>query len=318
MNDTRCRWMGSTRPRALVGRHHTDCEAEAEECPGCQPCTFAHCRLCGVEHAEGTCPACLAEIRETLTEIRRMFGDLPAEVAYRGVNGEAMNLLGPAADPEARGHWTASVLAGRIVPLDCDARELDDVRSWLEVANHERHPLIVLEGWAMAYRDAFDHDEPSTRVDVWTEAGYLDRNLTYMGDFPHVPFEDFARDLRACRTHMEAVLHDGEQIDEGAPCLKCGRRLVRTWGATGKDDGWECPRCHERSTATQYSLAMRNEYIAHALWLTDADMTVRTQVKAGTVRVWAQRGLVSKRLDSGRVVYLVADVENRRDGDLAS
>ena len=42
--------------------------------------------------------------------------------------------------------------------------------------------------------------------------------------------------------------------------------------------------------------------------LTDRDMEIRTGVRAGTVRVWANRDLIRKRRDSGRVLYDVADV----------
>ena len=58
----------------------------------------------------------MAETREALHDIARMCDALPAEVEHRGVEGEAMFLLGPAADPEARGHLEASVAAGRVSP----------------------------------------------------------------------------------------------------------------------------------------------------------------------------------------------------------
>jgi hypothetical protein len=310
-----CRWVGSNQPRVLVGRHTEDCPGD---CTGCQPCGMDHCRVCGIEHAAGACPTCLGAARDDLVELLRMCGDLPDEVEVRGVEGEAMNLLGPIADPEARQHWTASVLAGRIVPVDCEAHDLDDVKAWLDIANHERHPLLVIGTWAMTYRDAFEHDEPTGRVTVWDEAGYLGRNLTEMGDYPHIPFEDFGRDLRRCVAHMERVLHDGEQIDQGAPCMTCGRPLERTWGRTSDEDGWRCPKCHTTSNDAQYRFAVKADYIDHADWLTDVDMAARTGVKSGTVRVWAQREFVTRRIDSGRVLYSVADVMARREApDLA-
>ncbi len=314
----RCKYAGANQPRILVGRHTDDCQGhDHDPCGGCLPCPMDHCRVCGIEHAD-VCGGCMAEVRDGLSDLRRMCGSLPAEVETRGVDGEAMNLLGPAADPEARGHWEASVLAGRIVPIDCDARDLDDVRDWLEVASHELHPLIVIGGWGIVYRDAFEHAEPVGRVEVLTEIGYLNRNLTEMAAEPLVPFEDFARDLRRCVVHMERVLHDGEQVDQGAPCLRCGQRLERTWGRNADEDGWQCSRCHTRSNEAQYRFAVKADYIEQAEWLTDEDMTVRTGVKATTVRSWARDQpdgppLVRKTRNAERTVYCVADVEAARD-----
>lgn len=171
------------------------------------------------------------------------------------------------------------------------------------------HPLWVVSSWAMVYREAFDHDEPTGRVDLGDELGYLGRNLTYMATFEWVPFDEFVRDVRRCVAHLERVLHDGEQIDEGVPCLTCEKPLKRVWGATEAEDGWECHRCRERSTEAQYRFAVKADYIAAAEWLTDVDMATRTGVKAGTIRQWALRQQVTKRMDSERVVYSVKDVE---------
>jgi hypothetical protein len=244
----------------------------------------------------------MAETREALHDIARMCDSLPEEVEHRGVEGEAMFLLGPAADPEARGHLEASVLAGRI-PAD-----------YLETADSDRHPLFVLGSWDGVWRDALEHDE-SNRITLAGAVDYLDRTMTYMGSYEHVPFEDFARDLRTCRTHMESVLHDGEQIDRGAPCMSCGVPLERVWGDDGAQDGWKCPRCRQTSTEDQYRFAVAHLHREEAQYLTDRDIEIRTGVKAGTVRVWANRGDVERKRDAGRTLYAVADVERRVRGE---
>jgi hypothetical protein len=298
VSEQRCRFVASDQPRTIVGRHEDDCADEG--CRGCLPCPMDHCRRCGVTHASGACPGCLTEVREGLTELGRMTAALPAETAVRGVEGEAFNLLGPSANPEARGHLEASVRAGRVPP------------EYLEVADDERHPLFMAATWAAVYREAFEHDEPTGRVTLAEELAYLDRHLSEAGEYEWVPFEDFARDVAASVTHLERVLHDGEQVDRGVPCMTCKRPLTRVWGYGSKQDGWECKHCREFSTEDQYRFAVKADYIARAEWLTDVDMTVRTGVKSGTVRVWAQREKVARRLDSGRIVYSVADVEARR------
>ena len=135
--------------------------------------------------------------------------------------------------------------------------------------------------------------------------------MSYMGSWPHVPFEDFARDLRRCRTHLEAVLHDGEQVDRGVPCMTCGATLVRVWGHDQDHDGWQCPRCKRTSTEAQYRFAVAHLHREEATYLTDREMQLRTGVTAGKVRVWANRGLVERKRDQGRTVYSVADVLRR-------
>lgn len=107
-----CRWVSSDRPRVLSGRHGDECAGD--ECRGCLPCTEPHCRVCGQAHHETTCGDCLSQVREDLKLLSQVCDSLPNEVRFRGIDSEAMNLLGPNADPEARGHLEASFLAGRI------------------------------------------------------------------------------------------------------------------------------------------------------------------------------------------------------------
>jgi hypothetical protein len=211
---------------------------------------------------------------------------------------EALGLRGPGSDPEAWGHVTASVASGRLA------------REWVEEGGGELHPLTVLLSWAMVWRDALDHDEaPDATLE--TAVDYLDRTMSYMAGYEWVPFEDFSRDLRRCVGHLEAVLHDGEQVDRGAPCMTCGVALERTWGKDEAQDGWRCPRCRETSTEDQYRFAVAHLHREEAEWLTDRDMEQRTGVKAGTVRQWASREEIARKRDAGRTVYCVSEVMAR-------
>lgn len=302
---TSCYFAGSDRPRLVRNRHHDGCEGD---CSGCQPCTDSHCRVCGVTHAEAACPGCMAEVREGLAEIRRMCRALPAEVVHRGIDSEAMNLLGPVADPESVGHVSASVRVGRL-PED-----------WLEVADNELHPLIALGTWAEAYIEAFEHDEPA-RITVDGAASYLERNLGYMAAEVDVPFEDFARDVRASRTHVERVLHDGEQVETGAPCMDCRRPLLRVYAGgelpwTYRDgarpraatDCWACAKCREWRSDNDYRLNVANLHRDNAEWLTAAEVEMVCGVRPGALRKRVERGEVESRRDSGRVVYQVEQI----------
>lgn len=319
-----CRYNGRTNPRTVPGRHDGACMDEA--CPGCAPCPRPHCRVCGIAHTDGTCAECMAETREALREIARMCDALPEEVEHRGVEGEAMMLLGPAANPEARGHLEASVLAGRVSRDAIEATHLrgcDDPKC--TGCAGELHPDFVLGAWEDVWREALDHDPPPEKFTLAESVDYLDRTMSYMGSWPHVPFEEFARDLRRCASHLEAVLHDGEQVDTGAPCMTCSADLRRVWKGDdmpwtkktdthpekAHEDGWACPRCRRWHTENQYRAAVLNLHREEATYLTDREMHLRTGVTAGKVRVWANRGLVERKRDQGRTVYSVADVLRR-------
>lgn len=318
-----CRYVASDQPRVLKGKHTEECPGG--DCGGCQPCTEPHCRVCAREHSEGTCTDCVGAAREDLHEIARLCAGLRSEARWAGVESEAMNLLGPAANPEAWGHVTTSVNVGRL-PADylgwCDRCKVP----WPceQHADGELHPLFVLTTWDMVWRDALEHDEPSETATIAGAVFYLDLQMTYMAGYEHAPFEDFARDLRRCVAHLERVLHDGEQIDRGVPCMgkrgddDCGEPLRRVWeGWTmpwsqterAREDGWACPRCRRWHTEDQYRFAVQHLHRAEAEWLTDRDMQERTGVKATTIRSWGREdGPVRRRRDSERTVYSVEDV----------
>lgn len=302
-----CRYVASDQPRVLPNRHGSECPAldptptpatEGREtgtqtpCAGCLPCPLAHCMRCGREHVdERTCPGCIAEARDDLSEITRMCANLPAEVVVKGIDSEAMNLLGPVADPEQTGHVRASINVGRLEA------------GWLEEADNELHPLLVLGTWMEAYCEALDHDEP-TRITVAGAASYLDRNLAYIAQLEDVPFEDLARDLSGCRNHVERVLHDGEQVETGAACLHCEDvNLVTCDGG----DRYDCPRCKRAYSRDQHANALRQMELAQADWLTAADLAAMYDADGSTLRTWAERKQVRTKRVDGRKRYHVDD-----------
>jgi hypothetical protein len=230
-----------------------------------------------------------------------MCGALPTEVEHRGVNGEAMMLLGPSADPEAWRNRAMSAMRGRV-----DAGYLDDCRD-------EAHPLWVLGTWEQLWRDHLD--QPSDLRQTIGRAGdYLERQMHRMAEEDEVPFDDFAGDVRRCRSHLEDVLRDGVKPERGAPCVQCGRSMERVEDdETGAQDAYRCRRCHRTVSGDQYRYAVGVAYRAHADYLTLDDCAERTDVNRSTIKVWANRGHIRKRKDhgSGRMTYNVLDVQER-------
>ncbi|HEU5084461.1 MAG TPA: hypothetical protein VFU14_14050, partial [Acidimicrobiales bacterium] len=239
---TTCRYTASDTPRVVVGRHTTDCAGET--CGGCQPCVEPHCRVCSRAHADGSCAECVAETRDTLHDIAAKCDALPDEVAHRGIDGEAMMLLGPAADPEAWRNRAMSAIMGRL-----DAAYLEDCRD-------ELHPLWVLGTWEQVWRDHLD--QPTDLAATLPRlVDYLDRQMHLMADQPEPPFEDFARDLRRCLAHLEAVLHDQHRGDPAnVGCFECGAKIERRLTRSGFEDHWTCTRCRRTYTYAEYNFAL--------------------------------------------------------------
>ena len=293
---TSCRFVSTTEPRVISGRHQEPCACDDREM-GCLPCDQQHCVVCSKEHAKAACTGCLDAARSDLQAIGDLCHGLPAEAVEKGVQSEAMMLLGPAADPEAWRNRAASALFGRV----------DD--AYLEDCRDELHPTWVLGTWEQIWRDFLDHQ---TQAPFTLAAGfaYLDMQIGYMSDQIDPAFDEFARELRACRGHLEDVLRDGIREERGAPCVQCQRPMVRT------EDHWECRKCHRRVTEAEYRFAVGTAYIAHSPSLTAADMSERTGVKASVIRVWGSRYPEIKRGRNhlGITLYDVASVIAKRDG----
>jgi hypothetical protein len=306
-----CYWIGADQPRMIRGRHDEGCDSEA--CAGCQPCTLDHCLLqwhgergdCET-HAVSVCPSCLSTTRDHLAEIRRLASiPLVAEALTRGAQSEAADLLGPAANPKA---W----------------RQRGDYGHRYEPDSRvgEQHPLWVLGWFDMIVTEHQGHGR-TQRITIASAADYLGRNLHHLAADIEFDFADMAETLADCRQHLERVMHDGEQIDRGAPCLTCGKRVVRLT----TDDGritYRCERCRQDISDSGYLFAQKAERMKSAVSLAVDDMATRTGVPEGTIRRWANKRDIEGveypalfyscgRNGMGRKVYRVEDVERIRD-----
>jgi hypothetical protein len=290
-----CRFVATDQPRVYRGRHSNPCECDGDF--GCLPCLESHCVVCGRVHAAVTCTECLEAARSDLRAIGDLCSALPEEAAVKGVDSEAMMLLGPAANPEAWKHRMISAAYwGRLDP------------AYLEDCRDELHPVWVLGTWEQVWRDHLEHytENPFTLAAGWS---YLDKQIGYMSDQPEPAFEEFARDLRSCRRHLEDVLRDGIRDEKGAPCVQCERPMVKT------GDWWDCRKCHRLVNEDQYRYAVGVAYIAHSDRLTATELGGKLSVKPSIIRVWGARGLVRKRgrNQDGVTLYDVADAEARHE-----
>lgn len=289
MTDTSCRRAGKDQPRVLRDRHKpqrldhdTDdvdrayCPGYAETdprddtleiivgCNGCLPCPRAHCIVCGFRHVDNrTCPECVGEARDLLDDIVEHAGDhehadgrtsnmLLAQAIHTGLRSEAMNLAGPAANPDAYRQ-----------------RRRHGYRNHPDDVLGEDHPLWTVAKWALLVADHYAHTR-TTIVTVTSAADYLKRNLTDLAQDHDFAFDDLAGDLTRCATHLKVVLGDSDQGDRaGVGCFDCGAALARKLrdrkrggpddDRGGFEDTWTCTRqaCGRRYTYSEYNFALR-------------------------------------------------------------
>lgn len=298
---TNCRFVSTTEPRVVAGRHQNPCTCDDREL-GCLECPETHCIVCGKEHAKAACTACLEAARSDLKAIGDLCASLPEEAAVKGAQSEAMVLLGPSADPEAWRNRATSAMVGRI-----DASYLEDCRD-------EQHPMWVVFTWEQIWRDHLDHQ---TVAPFTLTAGfaYLDMQIGYMAEQIEPAFDEFARELRGCRAHLEDVLRDGERAERGAPCLQCEKPLILVRGAKDAPDHWECPTCRRILSEGDYWRAVYAAHQAISDRLTADALAERIGVKASVIRVWGARDKIRKhgRNQYGITLYDVADAIKRRD-----
>lgn len=320
----------------MLATHVPDCERA--DCGGCIPCPETHCTarsrcLSHVAPTELTCPGCIGQTRTDLAQVVELSALMLGEAIVRGINSEAANLAGPAADPAV---WSArQVIKRRHITEHLPAEAWEYATRVLIEDDDDWHPLLVLGRWEMMLREDWG-PETDTRLTVSSAADYLERNLPRLANDPAQDFPLFATEIRACRTHLEAVLHDSRQPEKGAPCPTCtteqqrGPALVKRYDdddATGASDTWLCKRCDSWWSEADYRLRVGARYLQHADRLTADQMAERLRVPPGTIRSWASptRAMrdgtmvelppklpVAGRSESGQKLYSVKRAEELR------
>lgn len=133
----------------------------------------------------------------------------------------------------------------------------------------ENAPLWVLGTWDLLVTEHYGHKR-SQRITVERAAKYLGSNLSELAQDADFPFDQLAKEMRKCRAHLEAVLHDQNLGDiANVNCFECGgnleRKLIDRKPATktspavlgGFDDKWTCQDCRLTYTYAEYNFALR-------------------------------------------------------------
>jgi len=281
-----------------------------------QPCPDTHCTArtrCGhhVAPTELTCPRCINDTRNDLHTLVTLAALMPDEAEHRGVNSEAAYLAGPAAHPEAWSWHKIAARQGRI----WHASLTEDDDDW--------HAYTVLGRWQLMLSEEWGHDDGQT-ITVSRAAAYLERILHRLAHDPSQDFAQFAHEIRVCRAHHEAVLHNSRQSERGAPCPACSDHgeaappLVKHYvddDPTGASDWWGCPACCARWSEADYRHRVGTRYLAHADALTADQIAHEYRIKPGTLRKWVAENRVKRRGydGNGRQLYDVAQAVALRE-----
>jgi hypothetical protein len=310
-----CKFVSTTQPRVVPGRHMPDCTDEA--CTSCLPCTESHCQRCTRVHSAAVCVECTDRTRTDLHRIMDLCLSLPIESHQRGVNSAAFMLDGPMAVPEDWRRRALLAMLGRV--CECPSRGMvcPTVRgricpdaAYLEDCRDEPHALTTLGDWDEQWRTMLAH-ETEVPLSLGRAFSYLDMQLSYMADQPWSEFDQFSREIRACRVYLERVLSDDDKPTvTDVPCLDCSRNLVKVFGRQVADDHWTCPRksCARVYTEAEFNLAK----LSH-LGTAGEDSYVRVSDALGaikrpeaTLRAWITREHVRTRREPRTGVILVS------------
>lgn len=231
-----------------------------------------HCtarRTCSQHIGEGelTCARCLLRTKQDVRQIEMRAAMMLPEAMVAGLR-EAAWLAAPGADPRG---WLEQRLA-----------EISHLDHWLEVGriktrqyvhargtidDDEHHPYNVLTRWHMMLAEDYGLTLPA-KMTTSDSADFLVRIVGRVAQDPEQDFRLFREEMRTCRSHLEAVLHDSLAPEKGAPCPTCVEskkvdpakvRLVRKYAhwCTDEDcteqyhsvtddfDVWVCPRHRE-------------------------------------------------------------------------
>ena len=257
--------------------HRHDCDDV--DCRGCTPCQGRHCtarRNCTWHIAEGelTCGRCITSVRRDLRWISELSALMITAAITDGLDSEAANLAGPATDAEAWSWRKVTARQGRA--WHASLVEDDD----------EFHPERVLTVWERMIREDYTHtraeigcttvaperrdwearvgtdrahqscianhgarcwDVRERSNSIGAAVDYLGRTLHRIANDDEQDFPLLRAELKKCRQHLEAVLHNDTKPERGAPCTECRKighfvRLKREYAHWCTDE--ECERMH--------------------------------------------------------------------------
>jgi len=182
------------------------------------------------------------------------------------------------------------------------SRPAGDTRPVYAEPGDPRPPLDVLTYWANLWAETNGPRTPYPPTMARLQ-DHLDHQLHHIAATPHFP--PMARDLSRLRASLENVLHAGDRPElSRVPCLVCGARLVKVWGAEEKQDHWRCPSCRELYDQGRYERAKHDQLASRGAerFVPVSDAIAVTGRPEQTVRAWMRQGMVAVRRDqAGRL-----------------
>ena len=256
------------------------------------------------------------QVAQDLSEIERLTERLLTQAVAKANDrlmpgGHAMVGLGHVGSRAAQDAYVEALEARWWNDPDATHQNRPDVSHLNDEDDTWEPPLQTLLFWSEERRARYGYPLEGRKPTIATEAAFLRWALDAMRrDEPR--WADFAGDVQAARTRLEATLSAGTRpVARGVSCMydECrGARLIRTTVPTRGPRGakawrltdWHCPRCKRTWSEEDYS---RHVYgaIERQHWLILDGETWCTVDRAarkvgrpqGTVRSWVSRGEVA-------------------------
>lgn len=194
----------------------TDEEGAVRHCTARKGCT-GHLR----DDQDHTCTRCVSRVRADLTAIESETVLMSQEAVAQGVDSEAMSLAGPTADPHTFEDRRIMATREAWAVFETTGDEWRFTRAYAAVPEwDDLHPLGLLSRYEMMLRE--DYGPATTlRITMSRAVDYISSVLDRMAQDDGQDFPAFAREVRRCRQHLEAVRRDSRRPQRGAPCWLC-------------------------------------------------------------------------------------------------
>lgn len=211
-----------------------------------RPCIVCH-KPKLADHEAQCCVTCLGRARRDLISIEQLYALLPAEIEGRAGTAKPLDVTGVRSDEISMPGGDALVLlaggasgvvsskptthkpegdrshAADNLPTDVPS-VLATLVTWEDDWRSELG--MIPAGWKEDSKGTTDDHRYAPPATVSGTTVFLIRGLSHMAQ-NHPAFDEFARDIRELKGHMERTLRAQDAVDRGAPCPYCGARIIR-------------------------------------------------------------------------------------------
>jgi len=252
-----------------------------------------------------TCTACLNHTRIDLNAVTDGYALLPAHL-------HAYSTRSPGAGEGGSRNAETPLMGGDVLSLigyGSDDGEAAVRRAAEEDAGRKPEPsverpgdapsvLFELERWEAMWRSDMGISAATTKATITNVTSFLHEHLTWAAQ-NHPAFDQFATDVRNLRGHVERAMGVIDLPENANVDCYCGATLIRSYGPTGREDDWRCPKCRRVYDDAQFFQAYRQNLLDRAgeadRFLTVYEIASLLGITAAGVRLIVKRKEIKRR-----------------------